>query len=133
LPLDGGHAEREAPAPWCFVRPAPTGGWTAWIRCAPRTAVLVPPGGVADPSAAGFSIVGSGDLDAAGTMFVYRDQERVYRIDLASGVSTALFRIASDNVDVAVSPDGQTVYTAEKVGRVRRMRIDNFGERPPLR
>jgi serine/threonine protein kinase len=139
LPLAGGPVERDAPAPWCFVFPAPTGGWTAWIRYQGMGieivgfVVLVPPGGIADPAAPGATIHGIGEFDAAGKVYVHQSENRVVRVDLATGTETPLFVSDTESIDLAVSPDGQIVYTAETVGQVRRERIVNFAKRPRLR
>jgi len=130
-----GKAEREADAPWCFVQPAPVGGWSVWMRCVdtgPVEGVLVAPGARPDPAAPGLRFQGpmyaGGDFDAAGTVYIAYDQPRVLRIDLATGASTTLFEAPA--YGMAVSPDGQTVYTTEPVGRARRQMITNFASRP---
>jgi dipeptidyl aminopeptidase/acylaminoacyl peptidase len=130
VPLAGGLAELDAPAPWSFVHPAPRGGWRLMTKPTqlPRTyiGVLVAPG--KQPAAGDEFELTSGDFDAAGTTFVYSDRTHARRIDLATGKMTELFPHNDDAI--TVSPDGDTVYAVETVGRVRRHMITNFGERP---
>jgi hypothetical protein len=133
--LDGtGAPAREADAPWCFVQPAPAGGWTAWMRCPdgqPMEAVLVAPGAKPDPAAPGHRMQGpmfqGGDFTAAGDAFVLFDQPQIVRIELATGAATTISEIAL--YGATVSPDGQTVYTTEAVGSARRHLLTNFGLR----
>jgi dipeptidyl aminopeptidase/acylaminoacyl peptidase len=129
--LDG-EARREADAPWCFVQPAPAGGWSLWMRCAPIEGVLVPPGATPAPDAPGISMRGpmffGGDFDATGTTFVAYDQPTVLRIDVATGKATPVFDAGL--YGATVSPDGKTIYTTEAVGSARRNLITNFASRP---
>jgi Tol biopolymer transport system component len=134
VPLDGGAPSREAEAPWCFVQPAPAGGSTLWTRCSadgPIAGVIVPPGGTPDATAPGLRMDGQlffgGDFDAAGATYVVYQEPRVDRVDVATGVITTLFEGAL--FGVTVSPDGQTVYSTEAVGRSRRHVITNFADR----
>jgi hypothetical protein len=130
-----GQPVREADSPWCFVQPAPTGGWTLWMRCAgdaPTEGVLVAPGKQPDPNATGIRMRGpmffGGDFDASGTAFFAYDQPSVEKIDVATGAVTHLFDTAL--YGATPSPDGATVYTTEPVGSVRRHLIANFADRP---
>lgn len=134
IPLDGTAAAREAEAPWCFVQPAPAGGWSLWIRCSadgPTRGVLVAPGAVADPAAEGLRMDGQlnwgGDFDARGEAFYVYEEPAMERVDVASGAKTTLFEKAT--FGTTVSPDGATVYWTEAVGRSRRHLITNFADR----
>ena len=135
VPLDGGPARREAAAPWCFVQPAPAGGWHFHVRCTadgrPTAGVLVPPGGTPDPDAPGLRMDGQlsrgGDFDAAGRYFFIHEEPTFVRVELATGEKTRLFDQSAFFATVA--PDGQTLYTAVPVGRSRRFLITNFASR----
>jgi dipeptidyl aminopeptidase/acylaminoacyl peptidase len=130
-----GRAEREAPAPWCFVHPAPLGGWTVWLRCvdgAPIEGVAAAPG-TPQPAvdAAGFRMQSQfftgGEFDATGTAYYAYDQPQVVRIDLATGAKTTPYSVAAYGMTVA--PD-DTIYLTEAVGAARRNLITNFASRP---
>jgi dipeptidyl aminopeptidase/acylaminoacyl peptidase len=136
IPIAGGAATREAAAPWCFVQPAPAGGWTLWMRCtpdAPMEGVLVAPGATPDPAAPGLRMQGpmffGGDFDARGETFIAYDQPRVERVELATGVVTQMFEAAL--YGATVSQDGKTIYTTEAVGSARRHLLSNLDELPP--
>jgi len=134
LPLTGGIGEREAPSPWCFVLPAPAGGWSVWYRCdgerGPR-GVLVAPGSLPDPDATSGRVMDGDDgaFDAAGRVFVFPEHGTVSRLEVATNITTPLFETNSMWA-VTVAPDGETVYTSEIVGRVQRTLITNFADRP---
>jgi len=132
LPLTGGIGKREAPSPWCFVLPAPAGGWSVWYRCdgerRPR-GVLVAPGSIPDPAATSGRVMDHGAFDATGRAFVFDDHGTVSRLEVATGITTRLFEVRSLWA-LTVSPDGETVYTSESVGRVQRTLITNFADRP---
>ncbi|HVK71995.1 MAG TPA: protein kinase [Kofleriaceae bacterium] len=135
VPPDGEAPVREADAPWCFVQPAPAGGWSLWMRCAggaPTEGVLVAPGATPDPAAPGLRMRGpmffGGDFDARGATLLLYDQPRVMTIDVATGAITPQFDAAL--LGATLSPDGATIYTSEATGRARRHLLTNFADRP---
>ncbi len=132
VPLAGGPPEREAPAPWCFVQVAPTGGWRAWIQCAAtspdRHAVLARGDAPPDPTAPTFLLTVPGAFDAAGARYVYSARTAVELVELATGAHRTLFDEVSHGI--AISPDGETVYSVLVIGRVRRHVVSNFADRP---
>jgi Tol biopolymer transport system component len=135
VPTDGSAApSREAEAPWCFVQPAPAGGWSVWIRCSadgPIAGALVAPGAAPDTAVAGMRMDGQlnwgGDFDARGEAYFVYEEPAMERIDVATGARTTLFEAAV--FGATVSPDGKTVYSSEAVGRSRRHIITNFADR----
>jgi WD40-like Beta Propeller Repeat len=142
-PLAGGVAEREAPAPWAWIVPAPAGGWrmALAIEGIPTlegvrvTRHFWPPGvSLDDPPARVQRSDGPGwgVWDASGKSVVYVAGRKVGRFFPASGEEIELFETGAEIQlgSVAVSPDGDTVYLPEYVGHTRRMIIANFGDRP---
>jgi hypothetical protein len=130
VPLAGGAAEREAPAPWCQVVPAPVGGWTLAVRCESMVAVhghLVPPGAeLGDPAAR--TLTGKATWEASGASLVTYDLTWVRRVEVATGMATDLLELPIA-ASFARAPDG-TIYSAEIVSHVTRHRITNYGDRP---
>ncbi len=132
VPLAGGAAEREAPAPWCFVQLAPAGDWRMWMRTsvtsARTTGVLARGATPPDPAAPGVALEVPGAFDATGARYVYSGQNQVTLIELATGATRTLFEEVSNAI--AVAPDGETVYSVLVIGRVRRHLVTNFADRP---
>jgi Tol biopolymer transport system component len=131
LPLAGGAAEREAAPPWCFVHPAPAGGWRRFVRCDAETgdrSALVRPGEEPDLAAPDLS-ADEGEFDARGQAFYFTLDPSIWRIDLATGARSRIADAPVANA-MTVSPDGKTVFTAEYSGRVRRQLMLDFADRP---
>ncbi len=135
-PLSGGAPEREAPAPWAWIVPAPAGGWRLAIAIdgVRATRHFWPPGaGLDDPPARvrGPDSRGWGVWDANGQSVVHVVGSKVGRFFPASGEDVVLFDTGTGNIQsVAVSPDGNTIYLPEIVSHTRRKLVINFGERP---
>jgi Tol biopolymer transport system component/predicted Ser/Thr protein kinase len=132
LPLDG-PPEREAPAPYTLVVPAPVGGWRfAQRKTSPFPEVeLWPPGALLEPSAS----PGPRRVRMAGAVWqpdgraiIGWDGTHVVRAGLDGTIDEV--RESLDFAGLAVSPDGRKIYGCELVGHVRRMLVPNFGERP---
>ena len=133
IPLSGGPGEREAPAPWSEVVPAPTGGWRAALvhEVGPWfSAHLFAPGARLEDPAARTIRARSAAWDWDGASVVYYDGVEVHRLDLATGTDAAIAKPVGDGRSLAVSPDRQTVFLSEYVSHVRRQLITNYGERP---
>lgn len=131
VPLAGGAPEREAPAPWCQVVPAPAGGWTYALRCAStvmREVHLFAPGAGLDDAPARTLWASKVAWEASGASLVAYDLEVVRRVEVASGATTELLELPIAT-SVALAPDG-TIYSAEIVSHVTRHLITNFGDRP---
>ena len=67
--------------------------------------------------------------DASGSSLIGWDEKRYVRVGVDGTVQT-LFGRADIPVGVAVSPDGNTIYTSVSTARVRREIVVNYGERP---
>ncbi len=133
VPLAGGAPEREAPAPFALVVPAPRGGWRVAVAASAgtvRTGVVVPPGRplALDPSlrTVELRLVA---WDASGASFVYWDGAALHRFTVGTGEDRPL-GAEKDLEGLAVSPDGATLYVSSAVGHVRRHLVDNFADRP---
>jgi Tol biopolymer transport system component len=142
-PLAGGVAEREAPAAWAWIVPAPARGWrmAVAIEGIPLlegvrvTRHFWPPGASFDDPPASVQRSdgpGWGVWDASGQSLVHVAGSKVGRFFPASSEEVVLFDTGAEIPlgSVAVSPDGNTVYLPEHVGHSRRSFITNFGDRP---
>ncbi len=143
-PLSGGASEREAPAPWAWIVPAPAGGWRLALTIDGSvdsdgvvrvTRHFWPPGAALDDRPARVRVSdgpGWGVWDADGQSLVYVDGSKVGRFFPASGEDVVLFDKGPNIMwrNVAVSPNGNTIYLLEWVSRTRRKLITNFGDRP---
>ncbi len=103
IPLSGGAAEREAPAPWFEIVPAPTGGWrSAFVQERGRwfSAHLFAPGARLEDPAARTIRARSLAWDWDGTSVVYYADAEVHRLDLATGTDAlagkVVFRASTD-------------------------------------
>jgi hypothetical protein len=134
VPLAGGVAEREAPAPWTVVVPAPIGGWRAAFQG--REAHLLPPGAALDdPAAIVLRDVGEIAWDRDGASVVYAADGNMHRLRVADGKDVLLFGVRSDPFGaqwLAVSPDGDSIYYVSSFGTMYAKLITNFGDRPRL-
>ena len=131
IPLAGGAAERDAPAPWAGISPAPSGGWRAYIQMTgqrEQEVFLVPPGGELDAATPLPRRVVQVDWEASGDRVVYYDGRTLWRLDLATGEESALVQ-GTEFLSFAAGDDG-TLYTIDRDSHVRRMAITNFGDRP---
>jgi sugar lactone lactonase YvrE len=115
-----------------MVSKAPRRGWTAARGCQEGGRLwLFPPGGPLDQSrgrpleAAAFHWA----VDGRSLVYVEKNRSRTRRYLLDSGRDQILTP-CYDTLSLALSPDGNTLYTAETVGQVRRTMITNFGDRP---
>src|SRR5262249_35202915 len=132
----GGRVEREAPAPWSEIVPAPAGGWRAALvgEAGGATAIhLYPPHAALDDAPAHVvrARARSGSLawDRSGRSLVYFDGEAIRRFDLATGEDVLVVRAPLAIGVVAPSPDGSLIYTNDLVSHVRRHMIVNYGAR----
>jgi hypothetical protein len=135
-PLSGGASEREAPAPWGLIMPAPSGDWRAAIALdgADRSIHFWPPGTSLDqPAARVLRAHGPGSVhwDASGQAFVYAQGSKIHRFVLSSGEDHVLLDTGVKHAvhSLAVSPDGNIIFLPEQVAHTRRKLITNFGER----
>ena len=81
-----------------------------------------------DPAAPTFLLTVPGAFDAAGARYVYSARSAVALVELATGAHRTLFDEVSHGI--AISPDGETVYSVLVIGRVRRHVVSNFADRP---
>jgi hypothetical protein len=118
--LAGGDLARDAAAPIAMVVPGPSGARLE-LRCDGngRCENRLEPGDVALGN-------GSAIWGADGAVYTCA-QHALARLDRATGASTSLARACEPGF--ALSSDGHTVYGAEIRGYVRRMVIENFGDR----
>jgi hypothetical protein len=130
LTVDG-RLEREAPAPYDLVLPAPVGGWrVAGERRGDRRELeLIPPDG--ELGAAGNRRVAAHPCvwDASGRSLIAVDDHHYLRVGIDGHVEELLDRTPYI-AGIAVSPDGATLYTSLPAGHVRREAIINYGDRP---
>jgi hypothetical protein len=131
IPLASGVAEREAPAPWCLIMPAPKGGWRVALKCGGSEMHVFGPGEPLDPEKSRKLVVRAGSLawDADGTSFVYHRSNAIHRYTVATGDDTKVVDHSPFLYGIAVSRDRQNVYTVGLVAQVRRQLITNFAER----
>jgi len=129
-----GAVERDAPAPWTEIVPAPAGGWRAALVGEPGGVVaahLFPPGaGLDDPPAhvvRARARPGSLAWDWSGRSVVYFDGQAMHRFDIATGADVVVVRPAQALGLVAPSPDEELIYTNDLVSHVRRQLIVNYG------
>ncbi len=127
-----GIVERDAPAPWCQIIPAPRGGWIAATKChgLELEVHLIPPGkSLDDPDA---RVVGCRYMtwDRDGTSIVMWSGGDTLRYVLASQQRTVLGSWPHSQ-GLSTAADG-TLFTSGLIGHVRRHVITNFGARPPL-
>ena len=112
------------------ARRAPRGGWTLALTCDQANAdllVIAPGHGLSDPPAARLHAemyVWMSD----GTAFIYWDHLDVRRHDVATGEERALLHIRSAD-DLAISPDGKTLYITAERSHGHRELITNLAER----
>jgi Tol biopolymer transport system component len=137
-PLAGGVAERELSAPWGLLLPAPRGGWRAAIEWdgGRRRVRFVPPGAALDdPSARELVEEGRGGQAwmPDGRSWVYVEDTHAVRRFFVDTAENRLVSEGGDLRDVAVSPDGKTIYTTQNLAHVRRQLITNFADRPRSR
>jgi hypothetical protein len=129
----GAAGERELPAPWSELSPAPRGGWRALLRRAGRAHYHVrflPPGAAPDdPTLREVDAHRWGGWSPDGSGWLYGQRDGVHLIDVASGADR-LLSSESFTYGAALSADGQTLYTTHDEARVRRELITNFDERP---
>jgi hypothetical protein len=135
-PLAGGSAERELPAPWVALYPAPRGGWRMVMQGAKdgwRARFLAPGAPLEDPAARELTFDISGRWAPDGLSFLYRKGATLRRFDVETGEDrTVLEHMEIPVMTFAISPDGNTLYTVHYVGRTRREVITNFADRPRL-
>jgi serine/threonine protein kinase len=143
-PLSGGASEREAPAPWAWIVPAPAGGWRLGLAYDGAPSIVEgakvsrhywPQGAALDDPAARVRVhegPGWEVWDTNGQSVVYMAGSKVGRFFPASGEDVVLFDTGIElwMKNFAVSPDGNTIYLAEFVSHTRRKLITNFGDRP---
>jgi serine/threonine protein kinase len=132
LPLAGGAATRDGAADWSIAIPAPNGSATVWARCEHDNCAAFVTAGATSPNSSepDFTMDSNGGgFDATGTVFAYNSSGPIFRFD-ATTRRSAKVADTERNKPVAISPNGQTIYTAETVGQVQRAIIANFGDRP---
>jgi WD40 repeat protein len=122
-----GTFRRIAPAPYLGVATLPNGWKVGGMR---DSFELVPPGGTlgdtVNPRVIG--LAESWDSNAASLYFLVGDDD-IWRYDFAARASQHVMRIHLAR-DFVPSPDGKVLYLTQKIGRVRRSLITNFGARP---
>jgi serine/threonine protein kinase len=127
-PMTGGAAEREAPAPWMLVLPAPHGSWRLARRTRDELQLFAPGAPLDHPTAELSAGPFAWSQDGASFLFMAIDGT-VWRYSIPTGRKQPLFR-GTDIDEVALSPDNQTAYFTEWTGQSRRQVITNFDKRP---
>jgi dipeptidyl aminopeptidase/acylaminoacyl peptidase len=136
-PLAGGSAQRELPAPWSALHPAPRGGWRVAIELQGRAPIrnrcrfLRPGAEIDDPGAREVAASDTGAWMPDGRSWIYPRDGVVHRYWVESGEDRVI-ATSGDVWEVALSPDGVTLYTKQSVGAVRRELVTNFANRPTL-
>jgi hypothetical protein len=134
VPLMGGVAERDAPAPWTRIVPAPAGGWRAAFRLeAGRSEahLLSPAMTLGDSAARVVRDVEEVAWDQNGASVIYLEGRRMHRLSVVTGEDVDLLEVSEDfRGAAAVSPDGHTIYFTEVAGQAHGQLITNFGDRP---
>jgi dipeptidyl aminopeptidase/acylaminoacyl peptidase len=131
-----GSTEREAPAPWAMVLPAPTGPWRMALRVSGNLlddyACLLAPGMTPDDPGADIILGMDLNWDYDGRSVVYKHEGKVHRrfVDTRKDVTLNLELPLAVVNGLAVAPDGKTIYNVMFVGRVRREMITNYGDLP---
>jgi Tol biopolymer transport system component len=126
-PLAGGVAERELPAPWTLVVPAPAGRWRA-VSNGRRIRLLAPGMAVDDPAARELGPRGTWTSDGGSWLELQPPGTAVWH--RMEGGEARVVVLDGDVLELAPSPDGKTIYTNELVSHIRRELITNFADRP---
>jgi hypothetical protein len=130
----GQAASEEAPRPWGFILPAPTGGWRIaqqFEGINDSASHVLPPGAPLDDPKARVVKARRVAWDLDGKSFLYWNGEEIRRYTVETGEEHRLIA-ARDINGMAISPDRQTLYYAETLGHVRRQLLLNFADRPKV-
>ncbi|HEU0032230.1 MAG TPA: protein kinase [Kofleriaceae bacterium] len=130
LATPDGRLRRIAPAPYLGLVALPDGGQIAVVRDAFE---IVPPGGApGDPANAGVEGLPSSWRDDPLQIYYIVGDDDIWRYDVATRRREHVLHLHFAR-DFAISPDGKMLYAAQKIGRIRRTLITNFGDRPGAR
>jgi hypothetical protein len=136
VPLAGGPLERDAPAPFCMLAPAPQGGLRIGVVCGYDGDELhvYGPGEPLNPKSP--PEVAHAVFLAwypTGDGFLYLDARRRVAGRTLPAHKARLYSQADSQDSAAISPDGRVEYVSTPELRSRRRLLVNFGDRPSLR
>ncbi len=127
-PYDGSAGAREGTPDVGLVEPG-ADGWSLETPAAADSAIIVPPKSSKSPPVE--VRLGGGRLTADGRAVVAIDDSTAWIVQLATGEKRRLLSVLSA-VEVALSPDGNTLYSIDQEQHTRRAELTNYAELPPL-